>query len=182
MIEVIKRQTGAAFRLHKGQKLRVIDPNGEQVSDMVLFNAKDTREKISSGKTLDFEESILISQGDHLWSNRSNKMMEILEAYFLWREFPLETFLDILHACLPVKHVEDGKFLFMKTIVIQPDRFLDHPVGPSLVLVSTKGEIGAHPQGERPGGTTDQAIGKCRHELFPASATGGARQLSFILR
>jgi len=79
MIEVIKRQTGAAFRLKKGQKLKVIDPNGEQVSDMVLFNAKDTREKISSGKTLDFEESILISQGDHLWSNRSNKMMEILE-------------------------------------------------------------------------------------------------------
>ncbi|MGW1454751.1 urea carboxylase-associated family protein [Salegentibacter agarivorans] len=78
-MQVIKKQSGAAFKLKKGQKLKVIDPEGEQVSDMVLFNAKDRREKISSGKTLDFEESILISTGNFLWSNRSNKMMEILE-------------------------------------------------------------------------------------------------------
>ncbi|MFD1094887.1 DUF1989 domain-containing protein [Salegentibacter chungangensis] len=79
MPEIIEKQTGKAFRLKKGQKLKVIDPQGEQVSDMVLFNAEDKREKISSGKTLDFEESILISQGNFLWSNRSNKMMEILK-------------------------------------------------------------------------------------------------------
>ncbi|MEG9327860.1 urea carboxylase-associated family protein [Salinimicrobium catena] len=79
MIQVIEKQTGTAFKLKKGQKLKVIDPQGEQVSDMVLFNAEDPREKISSGKTLDFEESILITKGDFLWSNRSRKMMEILE-------------------------------------------------------------------------------------------------------
>lgn len=79
MIKLIEKQTGTAFVLKKGQKLKVIDPQGEQVSDMVLFNAEDTREKISSGKTLDFEESILITKGNFLWSNRSKKMMEILE-------------------------------------------------------------------------------------------------------
>ncbi len=79
MIQEIEKQTGAAFKLQKGQKLKVIDPKGEQVSDMVLFNAEDTREKISSGKTLDFEESILITKGNFLWSNRSRKMMHILE-------------------------------------------------------------------------------------------------------
>jgi len=79
MVQIIEKQTGAAFKLQKGQKLKVIDPQGEQVSDMVLFNAEDPREKISSGKTLDFEESILITKGDWLWSNRSNKMMKILE-------------------------------------------------------------------------------------------------------
>ncbi len=79
MKHIIEKQTGTAFRLKKGQKLKVIDPQGEQVSDMVLFNAEDTREKISSGKTLDFEESILISKGNFLWSNRSRKMMKILE-------------------------------------------------------------------------------------------------------
>ena len=52
---------------------------GEQVSDMVLFNAHDIREKISSGKTLDFEETILITANNYLWSNRSNKMMRIVE-------------------------------------------------------------------------------------------------------
>ena len=78
-MQVIKKQSGAAFKLKKGQKLRVIDAEGEQVSDMVLFNAKDRREKLSSGKTMDFEESILISSGNFLWSNRSRRMMEILE-------------------------------------------------------------------------------------------------------
>jgi len=78
-IKIIKKQSGSAFKLNKGQKLKVIDPQGEQVSDMVLFNANDPREKISSGKTMDFEESLLITKGDFLWSNRSHKMMEILE-------------------------------------------------------------------------------------------------------
>lgn len=79
MIQKIEKQTGTAFKLKKGQRLKVIDPKGEQVSDMVLFNAEDVREKISSGKTLDFEETILITKGHFLWSNRSRKMMEILE-------------------------------------------------------------------------------------------------------
>lgn len=79
MVNIIEKQSGKAFKLQKGQKLKVIDPQGEQVSDMVLFNADDVREKISSGKTLDFEESILISSGNFLWSNRSRKMMQILE-------------------------------------------------------------------------------------------------------
>ncbi len=76
---MIKPQSGTAITLRKGEMLKVIDPQGEQVSDMVLFNAHDLREKISSGKTLDFEETLLISQGNYLWSNRSRKMMKILE-------------------------------------------------------------------------------------------------------
>ena len=79
MIKIIKKQTGVAFTLKRGQMLKVIDPHGEQVSDMVLFNANDIKEKISSGKTFDFEESILLSKGNTLWSNRSKKMMEITE-------------------------------------------------------------------------------------------------------
>ena len=79
MIKIINAQSGVAFELKKGQTLKVIDPNGEQVSDMVLFNAADIREKLSSGKTLDFEETILLTKQNYLWSNRSRKMMEIVE-------------------------------------------------------------------------------------------------------
>lgn len=78
MIKTISKQSGASFILNKGEKLKVSSPIGEQVSDMVLFNKNDKREKISSGKTLDFEESILITSGNFLWSNRSHKMMKIL--------------------------------------------------------------------------------------------------------
>jgi len=62
MIYKIPKQTGAAFTLSNGQKLKVIDPEGKQVSDMVLFNKEDVREKLSSGKTLDLEENILIAK------------------------------------------------------------------------------------------------------------------------
>ena len=75
----IERQSGKAFYLKKGEILTVIDPEGMQVSDMVLFNSYDFNEKISSGKSLDFEESILLTTGNFLWSNRSRKMMEIIE-------------------------------------------------------------------------------------------------------
>lgn len=79
MEQIISPQSGISFTLKQGETLKIIDPQGEQVSDMVLFNAHDPREKLSSGKTLDFEETLLISQGHHLWSNRSRKMMKILE-------------------------------------------------------------------------------------------------------
>lgn len=77
-MNIIKKQSGTAFKLFKGQKLKVIDPEGMQVSDMVLFNANDIGEKLSSGKTLDFEETILISTNNYLWSNRCNQMMQII--------------------------------------------------------------------------------------------------------
>jgi len=79
MIQKIEPQSGVAFTLNKGEQLKIIDPQGEQVSDLVVFNKHDIREKISSGKTMDFEESILISSGNYIWSNRSNKMLHILE-------------------------------------------------------------------------------------------------------
>lgn len=78
-MQTISKQSGVGFILKRGEYLKVSGPKGQQVSDMVLFNKNDKREKISSGKTLDFEESILISKDNFLWSNRSNKMMKIVE-------------------------------------------------------------------------------------------------------
>ncbi len=78
-MKIIKKQSGAAFKLLKGQLLKVTDISGEQVSDLVAFSLSDTREKFSAGKTMDFEETILITKGNFLWSNRGNKILEILE-------------------------------------------------------------------------------------------------------
>ncbi len=75
----IPPRSGAAFRLNKGQRLRVIDPQGEQVSDLLAFNAADTAEVISSGRTLDYASKIYLTTGDPLYSNRSNIMLRIIE-------------------------------------------------------------------------------------------------------
>lgn len=75
----IPPRSGVAFRLNRGQKLRVIDPQGEQVSDLLAFNADDTAEVISSGRTLDYASKLFLTAGDPLYSNRSNIMLRILE-------------------------------------------------------------------------------------------------------
>jgi uncharacterized protein YcgI (DUF1989 family) len=77
--EVIKPQSGAAFVLKAGQTLTVIDPEGEQVGDLVAFSLADTGEVLSSGRTLDYASKIYLSTGDLLYSNRSNVMLEIVE-------------------------------------------------------------------------------------------------------
>ncbi len=44
MVMEIPARSGAAFKVNKGQRLRVIDRQGEQVSDMLAFNAHDVDE------------------------------------------------------------------------------------------------------------------------------------------
>ncbi|HSQ94478.1 MAG TPA: urea carboxylase-associated family protein [Croceibacterium sp.] len=75
----IAPRSGTAFRLAKGQTLKVIDPQGSQVSDLLAFNAVDVREAISNGRTFDYEETIRLTAGNRLWSNRSNAMLAIVE-------------------------------------------------------------------------------------------------------
>jgi uncharacterized protein YcgI (DUF1989 family) len=79
MICEIPPRSGVAFRLAKGQRLRVIDPEGEQVSDLLAFNADDMDEVISSGRSLDYASKIYLTTGDPIYSNRSNVMLRIVE-------------------------------------------------------------------------------------------------------
>lgn len=75
----IEPRSGVALKLAKGEKLVVSDPEGGQVSDLVCYAADDTREVISNGRTFDYEETIALTTGNRLWSNRSRVMLEILE-------------------------------------------------------------------------------------------------------
>ncbi|MDO9363112.1 MAG: urea carboxylase-associated family protein [Sphingopyxis sp.] len=75
----IPARSGTAFLLKQGEILRVIDPEGGQVSDLLAFQQADVRETISNGRTFDYEETIRLTTGNRLWSNRSNPMLEIVE-------------------------------------------------------------------------------------------------------
>lgn len=74
----IQPRSGVAFPLLRGQLLRVIDPEGVQVADLVAYNAGDVREAISNGRTFDYEETIALTAGNTLWSNRSNPLLAIV--------------------------------------------------------------------------------------------------------
>jgi hypothetical protein len=73
----IPPRTGTAFELAAGQRLTVIDPEGEQVSDLLAFSHADRQEHLSSGRTLDYEATLFLTTGNRLWSNRSRPMLTI---------------------------------------------------------------------------------------------------------
>ena len=75
---VIAPRSGTAVRLRAGEVLTVIDPMGRQVSDLVAFAAEDLREVLSNGRTFDYEETIRLTAGNRIWSNRSRVMLEIV--------------------------------------------------------------------------------------------------------
>jgi uncharacterized protein YcgI (DUF1989 family) len=59
--------------------LTVIDPEGEQVADLLAFSRHDVREVISSGRTLDYASRLFLTSGDALYSNRSRVLLRIEE-------------------------------------------------------------------------------------------------------
>ena len=78
-MQIIAPRTGTSFILKKGEQLKVTDIEGEQVSDFVCFNLNDKREYLSSGRTMDYAETIFLTKGHPFYSNRSNVMFTIKE-------------------------------------------------------------------------------------------------------
>lgn len=78
-MNIIAPRSGVSFTLKKGQRLKVTDIKGEQVSDFICFNLNDTAEYLSSGRTIDYAETIFLTKGHSFYSNRSNVMFHMIE-------------------------------------------------------------------------------------------------------
>lgn len=74
----IPPQSGLLVRLDAGQVLDIVDPCGEQVSDLYLVSAADVEECFSAGRTVDYNNTLYVSVGGRLWSNRSRVMAQIV--------------------------------------------------------------------------------------------------------
>jgi hypothetical protein len=90
-------QTGAAFVLAAGESLTVTDPEGEQVADLIAFSREPIPAWLSSGRTFDYNDTLRLSQGHILYSNRSIPMLTIIEDTvgrhdFLYTPCSAETF------------------------------------------------------------------------------------------
>ena len=75
--QLIPAAHGAGLRLKRGDRLRVIDPEGGQSGDLVAFSP-DGSQRLSSGRTFDYGGKLYVSTGDVLWSDRSNPMLTIV--------------------------------------------------------------------------------------------------------
>lgn len=72
----ISAQSGVGFELRKGQTLRITSPEAEQVCDLIAFGL-DRTECLSTGRSIDYNETIYLTTGHVLFSNRSNPMLTI---------------------------------------------------------------------------------------------------------
>ena len=77
-LNIIPPRSGVSFILRKGQQLKVYDIEGEQVSDFICYNLHDKAEYLSSGRTIDYADTIFLTKGHPFYSNRSNIMFDIV--------------------------------------------------------------------------------------------------------
>ena len=86
--KVMPPKTGLALEVAKGQKLRVIDLEGQQVVDMAVFNRANPREKLSTSYSRtryipepgqEYVPRDKLLQGDTLMSTICRPMMRIVE-------------------------------------------------------------------------------------------------------
>ena len=78
-LTVISPRSGTALTLAAGERLTLVDLQGEQVADLLCYNQHDVGEVLSSGRTLDYAETIFLTTGHPLYSNRSRVMFTIAE-------------------------------------------------------------------------------------------------------
>ena len=90
-LSIIPPRSGVSFILKKSRQLKVVDIEGEQVSDFICYNLNDTQEYLSSGRTIDYAETIFLTKGHPFYSNRSNVMFEMIEDTVGRHDFPAYT-------------------------------------------------------------------------------------------
>lgn len=76
---VILPKDGLGFRLGKGQCMRVVDVEGQQVADVMAYHEKDFYEKFDQGATMDSLFSSKVKKGDQLYSNLYKPMFTVIE-------------------------------------------------------------------------------------------------------
>lgn len=78
-MRIIKATEYQAIKLMKGQELVIYDIQGQQVADLCTFALSDNTEWLSNGRTFDYEESLFLTEGNKLYSNKSNVMLSIIK-------------------------------------------------------------------------------------------------------
>jgi uncharacterized protein YcgI (DUF1989 family) len=76
---IVPRNSGAAFEVRKGQRLRIA---GRSIVDFVAFNLHELNERFDQARTKTNQAKVFITTGDTLFSKRNNPMLSIIEDSF----------------------------------------------------------------------------------------------------
>lgn len=156
MTQRIAPRSGIAVRLPRGALLTVIDPEGGQVSDMLAIAADDPAEILSNGRTFDYEETLRLTTGARLWSNRSRVMMTIIDDTAPHHDFLLTPCsCDTFRHFYPDKPVHRGCFGNLAEALapygLKPDNI---PAAFNIfmnVTIAPDGKLAVLPPGTKPG-------------------------------
>ncbi len=68
-----------AFELRAGERLEVVDRDGQQCCDLVCFDAEDPRERASTHATIMRNGSVYLTAGHQVYSVSQEPLMRVLE-------------------------------------------------------------------------------------------------------
>lgn len=75
---IIPACSGAAFDIKQAETITVIDLEGTQVVDFFAVGAANPEEILSTGVTIDINESLKLTCGDKIYTNLYREMFEIV--------------------------------------------------------------------------------------------------------
>lgn len=76
---VIEGKRGESFEVKKGDYITIIDLEGKQVVDFFAVNLNTHNEFLSTGVTIDCNDSLKVKKGDTIYSNLYRPMFKIVE-------------------------------------------------------------------------------------------------------
>jgi hypothetical protein len=76
---LVKARSGLAFTVAAGQRFRVVDVEGQQVSDLVAFLSDDRSERFSQANTRKLNGVLKLGRGHTLYSTRCRKLLTLAE-------------------------------------------------------------------------------------------------------
>ena len=76
---LVPARTGYAFEMAKGARFRIVDIEGNQISDLVAFLSADRNERTSPGNTRKLNSTICLTTGGILYSTKCRGLLEITE-------------------------------------------------------------------------------------------------------
>ena len=76
--QIVPPRSGIAFVLKRGQRFRITDLEGQQVSDLVAFVLGDVTERLSQGNTRKLNNTWLLSTGHRLYSTKCRALLTIV--------------------------------------------------------------------------------------------------------
>ena len=76
--EVVPARAPWAYPVLRGQSLRIVDLEGNQAVDFLVYNLHDDSERYSFADTITAQKNIFLSVGTVLLSNEGNPMMTIV--------------------------------------------------------------------------------------------------------